>query len=279
MDLIKYFYECIKPNDTTEYVESIIFQKNLYDNLIQDGLYICKEISNKDKNDITDYVKIGEFYIIRKIIREIAWLNNGFFEWSFDENPIYRRLIPPPVETVKHSLIIYNIMNEMLRMKKNLTYIEFGVRWGDNFYDISLLNKNGTNIGVDINLMYMDKVIPVLDNQNINYKFYEMSTDKFCNTLLPELIPDIVFIDADHKADTVIQDFEYTFKHLSINGYIILHDTYPCSPEFLDKNASYDCYKTPLYIKEKYIKNRLNKLELLTLPLNPGVSIIRKLEN
>ena len=281
MDLIKYIYQCIKPNDTSEYVESVIFQKNLYDNLIQDGFYICREISDHDKQSISDYVKMGDFYIIRKIIREIAWLNNGLFEWSFDDTPIYKRLIPPPIETVNHTHIIYNIMSIMLQERKEgLTYVEYGVRWGDNFYDIGRVNKNGLNIGVDINLIYMDKVRPLFDNQNIKYQLHEMTTDAFSEKILPFIKPDIIFIDADHSLESVIKDFENAIQHLSINGYIILHDTYPCSPEFLDKNCSYNCYKTPLYIKEKYINNKFNKsgfkLELLTLPLNPGVSIIRK---
>ena len=48
-------------------------------------------------------------------------------------------------------------------------------------------------------------------------------------------------------------------------GYVKLDDN-------SKKMVCNDCYKTPIEIKNKY-KN----LEIITLPLNPGVTIIRKL--
>ena len=44
-------------------------------------------------------------------------------------------------------------------------------------------------------------------------------------------------------------------------------------PEMLSPRGSGDCYKVPIILKKEF----KNKIELLTLPLNPGVTIIRKL--
>lgn len=59
-------------------------------------------------------------------------------------------------------------------------------------------------------------------------------------------------------------DFESIYLYIDQGGYIFLHDTYPCSKEFLDPNACNDCYQTPLLIKQKYKDN----IEIITLPLN-----------
>ena len=151
-------------------------------------------------------------------------------------------------------------------------YIEYGVRSGDNFNTICKLNKNGNNVGVDM------KILPHLQT-NTSVQLYEMMTDTFSETILPNLQPDIAFIDADHNSSSVIKDFDYIFKHLKVGGYIILHDTYPCMPELLDPMGCSDCYKTPLYIKNKYLGGNTTqpRLSILTLPLNPGVSIVQKL--
>jgi hypothetical protein len=280
MDIIKYIHSCIRPKNETEFVESSLFQRKLYDNLIQDGFYICKDISDEDKNILTDYVKIGEYYIIRKIIRELAWLNNnGSFEWDLNNDGIYRRLLPPPIETVNHTKIISTVMDHILSSVSKPIYIEYGIRWCENFKILSEINKNGINIGVDIVITYMNKYKSILDEQNIDYRIYEMLTDDFSDKHLPNLKPHLVFIDADHSSVSAIKDFENVLTYLEKNGYIILHDTYPCFPEYLNVNITHDCYKVPLYIKEKYIKNQVDniKLEMLTLPLNPGVTIIHKL--
>lgn len=285
MDLIKYIHSCIKPNDKKEYVSSYLFEKKLYDDLIQDGFYICKHIIDSDKQHLTDYIQFGEYYIIRKVIKEITWLkDDGTYIWHNNDNnintPIYRRFVPPPIETVNHTYIINIIMDHVLEKVKNPTYIEYGIRWGENFKCISSVNKNGINVGVDLDISHMELHKPFLNEQNINYEFYKMTTDDFSEQILPKFRPHIAFIDADHYSLSVIKDFENALMYLQPGGYIILHDTYPCSEEFLSKNGSYDCYKVPLYIKEKYIKNNttnVQKLEIITLPLNPGVTIVHKL--
>ena len=269
MDLITYIHSCIKPINRSEYISSYLFDKNMYDNLIQDGFYVCKHIMDNDKQNLTDYIQLDDYYIIRKVIKEITWLNDdGSCTWisnveDVSNKPIYRRFVPPPIETVNHTYIINIIMNHVLERVKNPTYIEYGIRWGENFKCISSVNKHGINVGVDVDISHM-----------------EMHKSFFSEQILPKFKPHIAFIDADHYSLSVIKDFENILRYLQPGGYIILHDTYPCSEEFLSKNGSYDCYKVPLYIKEKYIKNNttnVQKLEILTLPLNPGVTIVRKL--
>lgn len=293
LELINYIKLCLCPKDTTELVESYSFTKGIYDNLVQDGFYLCNSLSETDKQYVGDYVRFYDsssitksIFIIRKVVKEIAWLNNdGTIDWNGDDH-LYKRLQPPPIETVNHTFIIEEIVKNYIRCKNNgtsnidintnpLLYIEYGVRSGENFNNIYKLNKDGNNIGVDM------KILPHLHtefNGNTSVQLYEMMTDTFSETILPTLQPDIAFIDADHNSSSVIKDFDYIFKHLKVGGYIILHDTYPCMQELLDPMGCSDCYKTPLYIKNKYLNNTTTpRLSILTLPLNPGVSIVQKL--
>lgn len=271
--LINYIKNCLNPVNTTEFVETDVFVRSVYDNLVQDGIYICNVLTDEDKCELSDCIEINNIYIIRKVIKEIEWLNrDGSFSWSTGTMPLYRRLLPPPIETVNHTLIISEILKSYTNtFNSKLIYLEYGVRHGANFNTMVELNSTGVNIGVDI------KILPHLSTRyfNDNYQLYEMKTDTFSMTVLPLLKPDVAFIDADHCSESVIKDFTYIFRYLKVGGYIILHDTYPCSPEYLDVNGCSDCYKTPIYIKSKLIP--MVDLSILTLPLNPGVTIIKKL--
>jgi hypothetical protein len=275
MELIKYIYDAIKPINDTEYTESIMFNQDMYSKLAQDGIYICKAIPT-DNETLTDFIHIGEYYIIRKNNpREIAWLNSsGSFEWELTTSKsIYRRLLPPPIETVNHTKIIQCLHNQLLTQTNNLGYLEFGIRSGHNFKSIAELNTNGTNIGVDLDLSLIDpNVLSSLEQLTSSYSLYEMKTQDY--TPEPTMKFHLAFIDADHCSTSAFNDFERILPWIHNGGYIVLHDTYPCSPEYLNKGGSYDCYKVPGMIKEKYLKNKLIR-SIITLPLNPGVSIIQ----
>jgi hypothetical protein len=176
---------------------------------------------------------------------------------------MYRRLLPPPAETVNHAFIIETIIRTIDPLKKS-TYIEYGVR------DASVLNHVSKYVhiayGVDIN-----PTNPV--HENVIFK--QCTTDYFSETFLPHIQYDFAFIDADHRFESVIKDFNYVFKNIKVGGYIFLHDTYPCSEDYLSVNGSADCYKTPIEIKKQYTEG--HDLEIFTFPLNPGVTIVRKL--
>jgi hypothetical protein len=258
-NIINYLKKSIKPRNDTEFKISDCFDKNAFVLMKQDGLLVI----NKNKENIDcciDWVTIGNHILCRKNSpNQIEWLNNdGTFSFDLTSEPIYRRLVPPPWETIDHSYIISNIIIETNGYNKN--YIEFGVSKGDSIEIISDYVKNVH--GVDIT-QYEPK------KKNIN--FYCMTTDQFSIDYLPDINYDYAFIDADHSSKQAIIDFENIYKFINIGGYIFLHDTYPCMIENLLPNACNDCYKTPLYIKDKY-----PTIEIITLPINPGLTIVKK---
>ena len=274
-ELIDYLKSCLRPTNTNELCNQVdnIFDKNKIDNLVIDGIYI----SGKADSELlytTEFVKVGNRYIYKKASTTgLEWLNeDGTFSWSNSQDPMYRRLLPPPVETVNHTLIIKEVLKEYQQANPNLiiNYIEYGIRWGANFRQIKDV-VSGLCHGVDINILSDNHNL--VSNSNSKVKLYEMPTDTFGETIISSISFNAAFIDADHSFKSVLKDFEYIFNKIDIGGYVFLHDTYPCAESFLDPGGCNDCYKVPSIIKEKY----QGRLELLTLPLNPGLTIIRKL--
>lgn len=261
MDLINYISACLRPRNITELCYNDIFDEVQFNNMVQDAFYILK--SRPPRLNNLEFIQVDQYYICRKINRQIAWLKSeNEFEWDYTSEPLYRRLLPPPCETVNHQLIISSIIKEYKKEVDYINYIEYGVRNGINLLNVS------TNIdkGYGVDISFCDFKI---DNVNL----YQMTTDKFSEDVLPTLNFNVGFIDADHSSISAFRDFQNMFKYINKNGYIFLHDTYPCEPAYLSPGGCHDCYKTPILIKEKYSEN---ELEILTLPLNPGVTIVRK---
>ena len=190
-DFITYIKECIKPTDTTEFYERDTFDLDVYINMKQDGIMIIKSCPPKNLL-FTEYVQIGSYYILKKSFKHLEWLNNDdTFSFSSTSKPIYRRLLPPPDESVNHTLIIKSIIKENNPINKS--YIEYGVRWGANFSEISSVVKN--SYGVDIQ---NPPSIPV------NSQFYKCNTNEFSTNILPPLTYHFAFLSADHNGSQPI---------------------------------------------------------------------------
>lgn len=103
-------------------------------------------------------------------------------------------------------------------------------------------------------------------------EFFPLCSDDYFAQLPDDIIFDTAFIDGDHSFETVKRDFDNTFKRLSKNGLVFLHDTCP-----LD-----DSYKVPEHCGDawKFADRCINEsplYEMLTLPYHPGLTIVRKL--
>lgn len=172
---------------------------------------------------------------------------------------IYSRNQPPPIEKFDHTSFI-NFLAEWIRPE---SYLELGVRDGNNFNVISSKSKKST--AVDIN--------PLMFNLPSNANFYLGSTDDFFRDLPKEEKFDLIFIDADHSHEQSLKDFINSQNFLIEDGFVILHDTYPINQDYLDPNFCNDAYLTALYIKN----NLSDSFESLTLPFHPGLTIVKKI--
>ena len=84
----------------------------------------------------------------------------------------------------------------------------------------------------------------------------------------------LAFIDGDHIYEQVKKDFENTVKLVQDNGFILLHDTYPPSEEYLDENRCGTVYR----LRQEIEKDP--RFDCMTLvrgtAIDVGLTIVRK---
>ena len=282
-EIINYIKSCYKPKNSREFLELFPFDFKIDKilEMVNDGIFVIYSCNSNITSTLNGYLDSLEFIIIadiligRRTIKQIEWLSNGAIKFPEKGDYLFQRLHPTqfnPIkyETVDHTFIISELIKSTHTTVDSL-YIEYGTRSNENFNVISKLVTKA--IGVDIQ--------PLNTNTNI----YIDTTDHFSEYTLPGIIKDTykqelfrprfnyAFIDADHSSKAVYNDFENLFKYIENNGFIILHDVYPCELHFLDKNACNDCYLVPLMIKKNYSRF----INIITLPLSPGICIIQKI--
>lgn len=144
-------------------------------------------------------------------------------------------------------------------------YVELGI------YHCSLLNRMipiaRQIYGVDIN--------PEAENYLIkssNVQFYCGSTQKFAEELkVHPLKIDMLFIDADHSKEAVLQDFKDFFPYVIPHGLIVLHDTHPGSDYYKQSEWCGTAYEAVAELAKK-----TEAYEMMTIPVSPGLTLCRK---
>lgn len=81
----------------------------------------------------------------------------------------------------------------------------------------------------------------------------------------------MLFIDADHKKESVLKDFYNYFPFIKEDGIIFLHDGYPKNIEYTKDGYCSNCYEAIFELS----KNTTD-YEMVTIPLHPGLTICRK---
>jgi hypothetical protein len=147
----------------------------------------------------------------------------------------------------------------IVKIQHAQTYLEIGVLYGETFNEIRKMVPRA--IGVDTKKR--DSVIP-------KSEFYEMTSDKFFEQFKEKV--DVIFIDADHRFDQLIKDFENSLKILNPGGTIIIHDTDPCEKERLVPTSCADSWKIVNYVRTCY-----PELTIVTFPVSVmGISVVRR---
>lgn len=99
-----------------------------------------------------------------------------------------------------------DIINSFIREKGYKSYLEIGVKEGENFNKIVCEQKYGIDPNYSCD--------------------YEMTSDKFFESCNSDRF-DIIFIDGDHKAEQVLRDIKNSLEHLNKKGTVLIHD---CNP-------------------------------------------------
>jgi predicted O-methyltransferase YrrM len=151
----------------------------------------------------------------------------------------------------------------LAKLYKPKVYVELGVKKGYTLKRMAPFVRQA--IGIDIAPLAID--LP-------NVKFIQSKTTEFAQSLAGrEPFIDMLFIDADHAAKAVIEDFSAYFPYVkSGTGLILLHDTHPIKEELTEEGHCFDAWKAAAYLRN------ITDCEIVTLP-GPwaGLSICRKL--
>lgn len=253
--------DCLHARDETEYVQLDEFDEKVFENLKQDGFMVVTSPTSVPVEQLRgiDRITLGKNCVLlrKNYPRQLAWLNPDNERHEFDESqePLYRRL----TRDVDHPKIISSVIG-ITNIDRKGNYVEYGVMVGHSLEVVAPV----------VNVAYaVDLTVYVPKQKNI--RFFNMKTNTFSRNYLPRIPFRYAFIDADHKSEQAFIDFEFLYKHCEQDGYIFLHDTYPFSEKYLAPNMCNDCYKTPLKIREKY-----PDIEMITLPFQPGVTIVHK---
>lgn len=115
-----------------------------------------------------------------------------------------------------------DIINFLIEKKNLKNYLEIGVFTGDVLNNCIAINKTGVD--------------PVCNQYGGIFPIHCEDSNEYFNKLDEECKFDLVFIDGLHVADQVFEDIVNSIKHLSNDGYIVLHD---CIPDNEHNSRSY----------------------------------------
>ena len=107
-----------------------------------------------------------------------------------------------------------------------------------------------------------------------NLNSYNGRSFDFIKTI-PDIYIAIAFIDGEHVHETVMKEVDFILEHLSKNGVIFIHDTYPPHESWVNDNnkISGNVYKSRQELEKR------NDLQIFTWPygaINSGLSMIMK---
>lgn len=163
-----------------------------------------------------------------------------------------------------HIEIIKQIALGLKAAGKLERYLELGVQKGNCFNTIAPLVKEAYAVDV------MDSHKLISSNKNLIW--FHGKTTEFLNGHDKNKKFGLIFIDADHKHESSLNDFILSLPLAQDNSLILLHDTYPPTEEYTSQSYCYDTYKTADYIRRNF-----KEVECVTLPFYYGVTIVRKL--
>ena len=125
----------------------------------------------------------------------------------------------------------FDLINEIVSINSFQTYLEIGVYQPEICFDRINCEKK---TGVDPGLEHLENPV---DYKVTSDQFFEMLARG--ETEFPvDHKWDVVFIDGLHLADQVYKDINNSLRHLSDNGFIVLHDCLP--PNFFMAREDYD---------------------------------------
>lgn len=191
--------------------------------------------------------------------------NDGRLRFMIPPNEICKELISPVCS--RYTPMMYFDRTKCMKyfaQQLNVTrYLELGIYQGESLREMA--NIIPECHGVDVNIP--NNSLPS------TIKFYHMPTDNFFVKNKYHGYFDMIYIDANHNIEYVKRDLLNALKCLQPDGLILLDDTYPPNTTYFSPKFCEDAYLIMKFCRD----TMSDKIEMLTMPFIPGLTMIRKL--
>lgn len=108
------------------------------------------------------------------------------------------------------------LINYLIKKNNFKTYLEIGIGNGSNFNKIDCELKDAC-----------DPYESTTDGCCKEVITYNMTSDEMFKKMDESKTYDVIFIDGLHKGEQVLKDISNALKHISKDGYILIHDSLP----------------------------------------------------
>lgn len=123
-------------------------------------------------------------------------------------------------------MIRTEVIQDLLDSKINPSYLEIGVKRGENFFPIKAAKKTAVDPFFDFpfktRFRWMYK-----NPSNLTARYYEIPSDDYFTSIGKNRGMDVVFIDGLHTYEQSLKDVRNALEILNKGGVIVMHD---CNP-------------------------------------------------
>ncbi|MEI6095766.1 MAG: class I SAM-dependent methyltransferase [Gammaproteobacteria bacterium] len=110
------------------------------------------------------------------------------------------------------------LIQRLIDATKAKTYLEVGVEKGATFFEIKAEKK----FAVDPHFRFDPS-----DRESETERYFQMTSDDFWNSINPQLMFDVVFLDGLHTFEQTYRDFCAVLAHTTSSSVIIIDDIFP----------------------------------------------------
>lgn len=158
-----------------------------------------------------------------------------------------------------------DIINYLIDKNNLKSYLEIGVGNGANFNSIKCESKE-----------CCDPYITTMDGCCERVITYKETSDEMFSHMDKDKKYDIIFIDGLHEGNQVLRDVYNSLKHISDNGFILIHDSLPITEErsHFPRNVSAGCAWNGSVFKA-YPVLKENNVEFSIISMDEGIGLIK----
>ncbi len=270
---------------TQEEITQFVKDKHFNTIVLQDEIYVTK---NTLENFFDEYFSFKGIAVDNNCYKIPDWLRNCTSPWAVTLIQMYQKSFnhPSPVSPEQGEFLKSLVCNI-----NPSNIVEIGCFTGiSTIWIASGLEQIGSSATIHAVDLF-DDIMPWLPHRygylsnplkyaqesvasaqlSHRIKFHKMNSQEMgrkYHEIINKSI-DFIYIDGDHSKWGCLYDFTLFYPHVSVGGYILLHDIYP-----------EDCgWEGPRYVIDKLLKNNphFDLAEIKTSPNNFGIALIRKL--